>query len=149
MNLYACIPFIVISCIPLGVINTVSLAMIGDCLDFMELKTGFRDNALGAACQGFINKIGNAFATSGIVVMYMVIGLDPAQMLSSTSVVSALDMPTEMRFAMFSLVSIVPGISMLLCAIPMFFYKIAGKEKKDMIAALQAKRQSEGFVVTE
>ncbi len=149
MNLYACIPFIIISCIPLGVINTVCLAMIGDCLDYMELKTGFRDNALGAACQGFINKIGNAFATSGIVIMYMVIGLDPAQMYSSTAVVSALDMPAEMRFAMFSLVSIVPGISMLLCAIPMFFYKIAGKEKKDMISALQAKRESEGFVVTE
>ena len=149
MNLYACIPFIVISCIPLGVINTVCLAMIGDCLDYMELKTGFRDNALGAACQGFINKVGNAFATSGIVVMYMVIGLDPAQMLSSTSVVSALDMPPEMRFAMFSLVSIVPGVSMLLCSIPMFFYKIAGKEKKDMIAQLQAKREAEGFVVQE
>ena len=147
MNLYACIPFIIISCIPLGVINTVCLAMIGDCLDYMELKTGFRDNALGAACQGFINKVGNAFATSGIVVMYMVIGLDPAQMLSSSSVVSALDMPPEMRFAMFSLVSIVPGVSMLLCAIPMFFYKIAGKEKKDMIAQLQAKREAEGFVV--
>ena len=147
MNLYACIPFIIISCIPLGVINTVCLAMIGDCLDYMELKTGFRDNALGAACQGFINKVGNAFATSGIVVMYMVIGLDPAQMLSSSSVLSALDMPPEMRFAMFSLVSIVPGVSMLLCAIPMFFYKIAGKEKKDMIAQLQAKREAEGFVV--
>ena len=149
MNLYACIPFIVISCIPLGVINTVTLAMIGDCLDYMELKTGFRDNALGAACQGFINKVGNAFATSGIVVMYMAIGLDPAQMLSSSAVVSALDMPADMRFAMFSLVSIVPGISMLLCALPMFFYKIAGKEKKDMIAQLQAKRESEGFTVTE
>ncbi len=147
MNLYACIPFIVISCIPLGVINTVCLAMIGDCLDYMELKTGFRDNALGAACQGFINKVGNAFATSGIVVMYMVIGLDPAQMYSSSAVVSALDMPPEMRFAMFSLVSIVPGVSMLLCAIPMFFYKIAGKEKKDMIAQLQAKREAEGLVV--
>ena len=115
----------------------------------MELKTGFRDNALGAACQGFINKIGNAFATSGIVIMYMVIGLDPAQMYSSTAVVSALDMPPEMRFAMFSLVSIVPGVSMLLCSIPMFFYKIAGKEKKDMVAALQAKRETEGLVVTE
>lgn len=147
MNLYACIPFIIISCIPLGVINTVTLAMIGDCLDYMELKTGFRDNALGAACQGFINKIGNAFATSGIVIMYMVIGLDPAQMYSSTAVVSALDMPADMRFAMFSLVSIVPGISMLLCALPMFFYKIAGKEKKEMISALQAKREAEGLVV--
>jgi Na+/melibiose symporter-like transporter len=68
-------------------------------------------------------------------------------MLSSSAVVSALDMPADMRFAMFSLVSIVPGISMLLCALPMFFYKIAGKEKKDMIAQLQAKREAEGLVV--
>lgn len=149
MNLYACIPFIIVSCIPLGVINTICLAMICDCLDYMELTTGFRDNALGAACQGFINKVGNAFATSGIVVMYMAIGLEPAKMLSSTAVMSALDMPDNLRFAMFSLVSIVPGISMLLCAIPMFFYKISGKEKKDMIAKLQAKREAEGFVVSE
>lgn len=147
MNLYACIPFIIISCIPLGVINTITLAMIGDCLDYMELTTGFRDNALGAACQGFINKIGNAFATSGIVIMYMVIGLDPAQMLSSTVVMSALDMPENLRFAMFSLVSIVPGISMLLCAIPMFFYKIAGNEKKRIVEELAKKREISGVIV--
>lgn len=133
MNLYACIPFIIISCIPLGVINTVCFAMICDCLDYMELKTGFRDNALGAACQGFINKIGNAFATSGIVVMYMVIGLKPEQMLSSTAVVAATEMPDNLRFAMFTLVSIVPGISMLLCAVPMFFYDLT-KDKKAKIA---------------
>lgn len=149
MNLYSCIPFIIISCIPLGVINTVCLAMICDCLDYMELTTGFRDNALGAACQGFINKVGNAFATSGIVVMYMAIGLEPAKMLSSTAVVSALDMPDNLRFAMFSLVSIVPGISMLLCAIPMFFYKISGKEKKEMVEKLAAKREAEGFTLAE
>ena len=147
MNLYACIPFIIISCIPLGVINTVCFAMICDCLDYMELTTGFRDNALGAACQGFINKIGNAFATSGIVIMYMVIGLEPSQMLSSTAVVSALEMPDNLRFAMFSLVSIVPGISMLLCAIPMFFYKIAGKEKKRIVDELAAKRAERGIVI--
>ena len=147
MNLYACIPFIIISCIPLGVINTVCFAMICDCLDYMELKTGFRDNALGAACQGFINKIGNAFATSGIVIMYMVIGLKPEQMLSSTAVVAATEMPDNLRFAMFTLVSIVPGISMLLCSIPMFFYKIAGKEKERIITELAAKREAEGFVV--
>ena len=147
MNLYACIPFIIISCIPLGVINTITLAMIGDCLDYMELKTGFRDNALGAACQGFINKVGNAFATSGIVVMYMVIGLDPAQMYSSNAVISANSLEPGLRFAMFSLVSIVPGISMLLCAIPMFFYKIAGQEKKNIIAALAKKRETSGVTV--
>ena len=147
MNLYACIPFIIISCIPLGVINTVCFAMICDCLDYMELKTGFRDNALGAACQGFINKIGNAFATSGIVIMYMVIGLKPEQMLSSSAVVAATEMPDNLRFAMFTLVSIVPGISMLLCSIPMFFYKIAGKEKEKIVSELAAKREAEGLVV--
>ena len=147
MNLYACIPFIIISCIPLGVINTVCFAMICDCLDYMELTTGFRDNALGAACQGFINKIGNAFATSGIVIMYMAIGLEPSQMLSSTAVVSALEMPENLRFAMFSLVSIVPGISMLLCAIPMFFYKIAGKEKQRIVSELAEKRAERGIVI--
>ena len=149
MNLYACIPFIIISCIPLGVINTVCFAMICDCLDYMELKTGFRDNALGAACQGFINKIGNAFATSGIVIMYMVIGLKPEEMLSSTAVVAATEMPAELRFAMFTLVSIIPGISLLLCSIPMFFYKIAGKEKEKIIADLAVMRQSSGISIEE
>ncbi len=149
MNLYACIPFIIISCIPLGVINTVCFAMICDCLDYMELKTGFRDNALGAACQGFINKIGNAFATSGIVIMYMVIGLKPEQMLSSTAVVAATEMPDNLRFAMFTLVSIVPGISMLLCSIPMFFYKIAGKEKEKIISELTEKRKTSGISIAD
>ncbi|MBP3938295.1 MAG: MFS transporter [Clostridia bacterium] len=148
MNLYACIPFIIISCIPLGVINTVCFAMICDCLDYMELKTGFRDNALGAACQGFINKIGNAFATSGIVIMYMVIGLKPDQMLSSEAVVAATELAPSLRFAMFTLVSIVPGISMLLCSIPMFFYKIAGKEKERIVSELAIKRKERGIDIS-
>lgn len=147
MNLYICIPFILISCIPLGVLNVISYAMIGDCLDYMELKTGFRDNGLGSACQGFVNKLGNALATSGIVVMYMFIGLEPEKMLSSTAVMAATDLMASQRFAMFSLVSIVPGISLLLCAIPMFFYKISGKEKERIEKELSEKRRAEGIVI--
>ena len=149
MNLYICIPFILISCIPLGVINTICFAMICDCLDYMELKTGFRDNGLGAACQGFINKIGNAFATSGIVIMYMLIGLEPENMLSSEAVVAATDLAMNQRFAMFSLVTIVPGISMLLCALPMFFYKLSGKNKQEVIEQLEASRIERGVQIAE
>ncbi|MDO4153615.1 MAG: MFS transporter [Clostridia bacterium] len=148
MNLYICIPFILISCIPLGVLNVISYAMIGDCLDYMELKTGFRDNALGSACQGFVNKLGNALATSGIVLMYMFIGLEPEKMLSSTAVVAATELAATQRFAMFSLVSVVPGVSLLLCAIPMFFYKISGKEKERILTELAEKREAEGISVT-
>jgi Na+/melibiose symporter-like transporter len=50
---------------------------------------------------------------------------------------------------MFSLVSIVPGVSLLLCAIPMFFYKISGDAKKQMQKDLAAKRAAEGFTVAE
>lgn len=145
-NLYICIPFILISCIPLGVLNVISYAMIGDCLDYMELKTGFRDNGLGSACQGFVNKLGNALATCGIVVMYMFIGIDPAQMLGSEVIVAATELTRTQNFAMFSLVSIVPGISLLLCSIPMFFYKISGKEKQRILTELQKKRAAEGII---
>ncbi len=149
MNLYLCIPFIIISCIPLGVINVVTFAMICDCLDYLELQTGFRDNGLGSACQGFINKIGNAFATSGIVVLYMVIGFEPSQMLSAELVTAATDLADWQRFAVFSLVSVVPGVSMLLCAVPMFFYKISGKAKEEMLIKLREKREAEGLVIEE
>ena len=147
MNLYICIPFILISCIPLGVLNVITYAMIGDCLDYMELKTGFRDNALGSACQGFVNKLGNALATSGIVLMYMFIGINPEQMLSSEVIIAATDLAVSQRFAMFSLVSIVPGVSLLLCAIPMFFYKISGENKKKMEEELTEQRKLRGIEI--
>lgn len=148
-NLYACIPFILISCIPLGVLNVISYALIGDCLDYMELTTGFRDNALGSACQGFVNKLGNALSTCGIVLMYMFIDINPAEMLSSTVIKAATELTRTQNFAMFSLVSVVPGVSLLLCTIPMFFYKISGKEKDEMLASLKAKREREGIVIDE
>ena len=149
MSLYICIPFILISCIPLGVLNVISYAMIGDCLDYMELKTGFRDNALGSACQGFVNKLGNALATSGIVVMYMFIGLQPEKMLSNDVIMAATDLAMNQRFAMFSLVSIIPGLSLLLCAVPMFFYKISGKEKIRMEEQLAQQRKARGIEIEQ
>ncbi|NCA66909.1 MAG: hypothetical protein EOM87_02460 [Clostridia bacterium] len=146
---YVCIPFIIIQCIPLGSLNITSYAMIGDSLDYMEWKTGHRDNALGSACQSFVNKFGNAIATSMIVVMYIIISLDPSQMLNSAVVSAATDLATTKRFAMFSLVSIVPGISLILCAIPVFWYDLVGKKKDKITAELAAQREKNGIVFDE
>ena len=134
-------PFMLISSIPLGVLNVVSNAMIGDCLDYLELKTGFRDNGLGSALQGFVNKLGNALATTGIILMYMFIDINPSQMLSNEVVMAATELTKTQNFAMFSLVSIIPGISMLLCALPMFFYKISGKERARIMEELAKRRE--------
>ena len=151
-NLLICIPFMLISAIPLGVINNVSFAMVCDCLDFMEWKTGFRDTGLGSACQSFVNKIGNAFATVMIIVMYIIVNIDVAQLNvgSGDAVVQAINnLSSTQNFAMFSLVTIVPGISLLLCAIPLFFYDLTGKKKEKVFAELAEKRKERGISIDD
>lgn len=150
-NLLLCIPFMLVSSIPLGVINNVSFAMVCDCLDFMEWKTGFRNTGLGSACQSFVNKIGNAFATVMIIGMYMIINLDVATLNSKAdSIVDvAMNLGATQQFGMFSLVTIVPGISLLLCAIPLFFYDLTGKKKEKIFAELAEQRKERGIVVTD
>ncbi len=148
-NIYICIPFIIIASVPIGVLNVSAYAMIGDSLDYMEWKTGHRDTALGSACQSFVNKLGNALATTVIVLMYIVIKLDPSQMLSSEVVKAAYELATTQRLAMFSLVSIVPGVSLLLCAIPIFFYDLVGEKKDKITAELAQQREAKGIVIEE
>jgi GPH family glycoside/pentoside/hexuronide:cation symporter len=137
---YLCIPFIIIQCIPIGAINVTSFAMIGDSLDYMEWKTGFRDNALGSACQNFVNKIGSALATALVILMYIAISLSPADIYADQAVVFATDLLSNQRIAMFALVSIVPGISLLLCTIPMFWYDLTGKKKEQITKELAERR---------
>ncbi len=151
-NLLLCIPFMLISSIPLGVINNVSFAMVCDCLDFMEWKTGFRNTGLGSACQSFVNKIGNAFATVMIIVMYMIVNIDVNQLNvgSGQQVVDAINsMSSTQNFAMFSLVTIVPGISLLLCAIPLFFYDLTGEKKQKVFDELAVSRKERGIEIAE
>lgn len=150
-NLLICIPFMIISSIPLGVINVVSGAMVCDCLDYIEWKTGYRDTAVGSACQSFVNKLGNAFATVVIILMYMVVHIDVAAMNSKPEAIveTAMNMGDPQRFAMFALVSIVPGISLLLTAIPMFFYDIVGEKKEKITVELAEMRIERGIVVSE
>ena len=151
-NLLICIPFMLISAIPLGVINNVSFAMVCDCLDFMEWKTGYRDTGLGSACQSFVNKIGNAFATVMIIVMYIIVNIDVAQLNvgSGEAVVQAINnLSSTQNFAMFSLVTLVPGISLLLCAIPLFFYDLTGKKKEKVFAELAEKRKERGINIED
>ncbi|MBQ3151414.1 MAG: MFS transporter [Clostridia bacterium] len=146
-NLWICVPFMIIASIPLGVINVVSYAMVCDSLDYMEWETGHRDNALGSACQSFVNKLGNAMTTVLIIVMYMAVDLDIGSMYSKSAVILATDLTQGQNFAMFSLVTLVPGISLLLCAIPIFFYDIVGEKKDRIVRELAAQREKKGSVV--
>ena len=147
-NFWACVPFLILSCIPAGAINVLSSAMIGDSLDYMEWKTGRRENGLGSACQSFVNKLGNAFATSFIVLMYKLVDLNIGT-IGTDFTPNPTMLPDSVRSGMFLIVSIIPGILLLLCCIPLFFYDLVG-EKKDIITReLHEHRVAKGIVIED
>ncbi len=143
---WLCVPFFVISCIPLGAINVCAFAMIGDCLDYMEWKTGARLTGLGSAIQSFVTKLGNAISTSFIIVMYMIVNLDVAS-ISAKVTANPLEMDVGVRTGMFSLISIIPAVSLLLCTVPLFFYDLVGEKKEKITRELAEQRKARGVVI--
>ena len=143
-NFYALIPFLILCSIPLGVINVVTFAMVGDCLDYMEWKTGFRENGLGLACQSFVLKLANALATADVILTYVFIKLDVNSLNESGA--NLLGVPAEqltsVRGGMFSLVTIIPAISLLLCIIPVLFYDLTGAKKETITRELAQRREA-------
>ena len=145
-NFWACVPFLAISCIPCGAINICIGAMVGDCLDYMEWKTGTRLTGMGSAVQSFVNKLGNAVSTSFIVLMYIIVNLDVAS-INSAVTANPLEMSETIRTGMFCLVSLIPGISLLVSTIPVFFYDIVGEKKERITKELEEQRKERGIVI--
>ncbi len=145
-NFWACVPCLLISTIPCGTINVCAFAMVGDCLDYMELKTGVRLTGMGSAIQSFVTKFGNAIATSAIILMYIVVDLDVAS-ISAKVTANPLEMTQTVRQGIFSIVSLIPAISLLLCIIPMFFYKLTGEYREQMEKELAEQREKRGIEI--
>lgn len=145
-HFWACVPCLLISTIPCGVINVCAFAMVGDCLDYMELHTGVRLTGMGNAIQSFVTKFSNAIATSGIILMYIIVGLDVSQM-SANVTTNPATLDPSIRTGIFSVVSIIPAISLLLCTIPMFFYKINGEYREQMEKDLAKQREEKGITI--
>ena len=147
-HFWAMVPFLVISSIPLGAMNVVSYAMIGDSLDYMEWKTGKRSNGLGNACQSFVNKLGNALATTFIVLMYIIVNLDVNTIGTSTTV-DPTTLSHSVRQGMLLIVSILPAAGMILSIIPVFFYDLVGEKKEKIVSELHQRRAESGAIMEE
>ncbi|MCC8073141.1 MAG: MFS transporter [Clostridiales bacterium] len=145
-HFWACVPCLILSTIPCGAINVCASAMICDCLDYMEWKTGTRLTGMGSAIQSFVNKFGNAISTSFIILMYIIVDLDVSSF-SANVTANPLEMSDSVRTGMFSVVSLIPAISLLICTIPMFFYNITGEFKEKMEKELAVQRAEKGISV--
>ncbi|MCL1885313.1 MAG: MFS transporter [Dehalococcoidia bacterium] len=145
---WLCVPLLVLTGIPLGAINALVYPMIGDALDYMEWKTGVRYTGIGQACMTFTQKLGNAVATSSIVLMYMLIRLD-IHNIGIDNTVNVTELSSAVRGGMFSLVSLIPAISLLVCMVPIFFYNLTGDKKERITRELAQQRKAKGIEIAD
>ncbi len=129
---------IVVSGIPSGLTNIVSYAMIGDTIEYLELKTGERAEGICFAMQTFINKIGMAIgAFIGVMGYYL------ADVRANNP--GALD--AEGKDVMWIMLMLVAALSFILSAIPIFFYKFNEKDQQEAVEEI--KRRNEVKLVAE
>ncbi|NLL56073.1 MAG: MFS transporter [Clostridiales bacterium] len=122
--------------IPQGFGNIISYAMIADSVDYLEWKEGERAEGICFAMQTFINKIGMAIGAT-----ISCFGLGWAG-------INAVDANTftlggnERGLNIIFIVSVlIPAISMLLAAVPLFFYDF--DEKKQALAVAEIAKRKE------
>ncbi len=129
---------IVVSGVPSGLTNIVSYAMIGDTIEYLELKTGERAEGICFAMQTFINKIGMAIgAFIGVMGYYF------ADVTANNP--GALD--AEGKDVMWIMLMLVAALSFILSAIPIFFYKFNEKDQQEAVAEI--KRRNEVKLMAE
>lgn len=124
---------LVIAGIPQGFGNILTYAMIGDTVEYLELKTGERAEGICFAMQTLINKIGMAVgAFVGVLAYYMagVAANDPSSVTA------------QGKDTMWTMLVLVAAISFFLTVIPLFFYKFNEKEQQEAVAQIKARKHS-------
>lgn len=131
---------LVVAGIPTGFGNIVTYAMIGDTVEYLELKTGERAEGICFAMQTFINKIGMAVGAFIGVLAYDMANISPNDVASVTA--SGKDV------MWFMLVGIA-AISFFLTVIPLLFYKFNEKEQQEAVIEIKRRKEAAASACAE
>lgn len=124
---------LVIAGIPSGFGNIVTYAMIGDTVEYLELKTGERAEGICFAMQTLINKIGMAVgAFVGVLAYYM----------AGVAANDASSVTPEGKDTMWFMLVGIAAISYFLTVIPLFFYKFNEKQQQEAKAEIEARKHA-------
>lgn len=124
---------LVIAGIPSGFGNIVTYAMIGDTVEYLELKTGERAEGICFAMQTLINKIGMAVgAFVGVLAYYM----------AGVAANDASSVTPEGKDTMWFMLVGIAAISFFLTVIPLFFYKFNEKQQQEAKVEIEARKRA-------
>lgn len=126
---------LVIAGIPSGFGNILTYAMIGDTVEYLEVKTGERAEGICFAMQTLINKIGMAVgAFVGVLAYYM----------AGVAANDASSVTREGKDTMWFMLVGIAAISFFLTVIPLFFYKFNEKQQQEAKAEIEARKRANG-----
>ena len=122
---------LVIAGIPSGFGNILTYAMIGDTVEYLELKTGERAEGICFAMQTLMNKISMAVGAFVGVLAYYMAGVEAG----NASAVTASGKDT-----MWTMLVLIAAISFFLTVIPLFFYKFNEKEQQAAVEEIKKRK---------
>ena len=135
-NFYLFLAVLAVAGLPLGIFNVITYAMVADSVDYLEWKTGRRSEGVCFASQTFISKL-----TAGISTLITSFVLEAVHFVQPVNDVPVLDQPEPVFRGMFFMVTILPAVSLALCAVPMFFNDFTGKKKDAIVKELNERRE--------
>lgn len=109
--------------------SPISLSMVADSVDYMELKTGIRTDGTAYATYGLATKIGNAIG-----------GAAGVMLLSAFGYVANVEQTVSVLKGINILVNLIPAIIFFVAAVICFFWKMTDKQADEIRAKLIEKR---------
>lgn len=132
---------IIIAGVPSGFSNIMTYSMIADSIDYLEDKTGERAEAFCFSLQTFISKIGMAMTAFVTLMVLGKYGYD-ASFAEPGAIDDLLGNP-EFQSVLegnWMATTLLCGVSMLACAVPLFFYTFTEKKQKEAVARVLARK---------
>ena len=148
---YVVIPIIAVKNLLSGVFDAynsvVSTEMIGDTVDYMEWKTGTRNEGMAFSVLTFVGKMQGRLSTSLGTALLPMIGYYVTEQLLPDGTVEtvsnctqAFGRPTE--FWLWAFFTIVPAVTGLLAVIPYHFYELKGDRLREIRKEMEQRREA-------
>jgi GPH family glycoside/pentoside/hexuronide:cation symporter len=112
-----------------GFFIVVQTAMIADSVDYLEYKTGSRNEGVCFAGLTFVSKLMGAFATMAFGTVVAAIGYAKGQAITPA-----------IQGGVWFAITIIPALSCALGTLPFFFYELSEKRLAEMMEALLSRR---------
>ncbi|MDE7337046.1 MAG: MFS transporter, partial [Clostridia bacterium] len=140
---------IIIAGIPSGFSNILTYSMIADSIDYLEDKTGKRAEGICFSMQTLISKIGMALTAFVTLLVLGLAGYDNSSKVVNQDIIN--QMTAEELATYNSVISnnwmattLLCGLSMAACAIPLFFYTFTEKRQVEAVCRVLARKKAAG-----